>query len=32
MPKPVTLVPEVDWHKTSDGTVVMGHGDAYDVP
>jgi hypothetical protein len=31
-PKPVTLVPEVDWHKTSDGTVVAGHGDAYDVP
>lgn len=31
-PKPVTLVPEVDWHKASDGTVVMGHGDAYDVP
>lgn len=31
-PKPVTLVPEVDWHKNADGTIAQGHGDAYDVP
>lgn len=31
-PKAKLIVPEVDWHTGSDGTVVEGRGEAYDVP
>lgn len=31
-PKALTIIPEVDWHTQSDGTVAQGHGEAYDVP
>ncbi len=31
-PKALLIVPEVDWHKNSDGSITEGHGEAYDVP
>jgi len=31
-PRALTIIPEVDWHTQSDGTIAQGHGEAYDVP